>query len=282
MKLKLRDWIGQAGLQWAIGVLMTWLISAGTVAASLTNSGDGWRRLGDGRWPLAAAGGAALTLAIRQVAATRKALRRSPIYDSSYPPCDPRFEIVRRINRYVVTEDGELHYSRHYRVRAMQDHLVSYADRFKWTGQDKDLKPQPGSNVVHVDINPTPLAGDPTWMTIFFDRSLNTGDEYEFEVCWPAMLDWQHSSPFLSSTTHDPTHRILFEVVIPQRLRRGRQAWLEVLRSVDAPHPFTTTDYEFDADGRLTIEHDRPKLYHCYRVRWQWSTDVEERRTAGR
>ncbi|MFI5911673.1 hypothetical protein [Dactylosporangium sp. NPDC051541] len=96
------------------------------------------------------------------------------------------------------------------------------------------------------------------------------------------MLDWRHSSPFLSSTTHDPTYRISFEVVIPQSLRRGRQAWLEVLRSVDAPHPFTTVDCEFDADGRLTIQQDLPKLYHCYRVRWQWSQDVEQTRRVGR
>ncbi|MFI5911674.1 hypothetical protein [Dactylosporangium sp. NPDC051541] len=81
--------------------------------------------------------GLACTLAFRRLAVGRKAPHAGALYDSSYPPSDPKFEVLSRINGCQVTEHGELQYSRRYRVRAMQDHLVSYADCFSWSGKTR-------------------------------------------------------------------------------------------------------------------------------------------------
>jgi len=277
MATKLKDWAGQAGLQWVFGVLLTWLVSASSTAALIAASDDLWQRLGETRWPLSvAAGSAAGLIATRLAGALRKGRDRGVIYDSSYPECDPKFEVLERINRYAISDSGEFEYSRRYRVRAMKDRLSSFTDRYIWTGTDTDLKPRPGDNVAQVDISHDTTLGEQTWIDIVFERRLNAGDEYEFEVHWPPMPDWPRSRPFLSSSTREPTHRIVFEVTVPQRFRRGRRAWFEVLRAVDEADPFTTDECEFDAGGRLWVVRDLPKLYHCYRVRWQWSPAVAD------
>jgi hypothetical protein len=275
MATKLKSWAGQAGLQWMLGMLLTWLVSASSIAAVIAASDDFWRRLGDTRWPLSvAAGSAAGLLVTRRAGAWRKDRGRGPIYDSSYPECDPEFEILERINRYTISDPGEFQYSRRYRVRAMKDRLNSFTDRYIWTGPDADLKPQPGDNVALVNISHDTTLSEQTWIDIIFERKLNAGDEYEFEVHWPPMPDWPRSRPFLSSSTREPTHRIVFEVTIPQRFRQGRRAWFEVLRTASDADTFTTDECAFDDSGRLWVVHDLPKLYHCYRVRWQWSPAV--------
>jgi hypothetical protein len=87
-------------------------------------------------------------------------------------------------------------------------------------------------------------------------------------VKWPPIDNWRSASPFVSTSTEEPTHKLVFVLRLPEH-EVGPSVLTEVLRGIEATYPFETKEDNLDG-GRFTWTIERPPLYMHYRVRWTW------------
>jgi hypothetical protein len=201
-----------------------------------------------------------VTFAIIEIA------RRTSYRFAWYPHVRFNFEVLSKKITYRIDSNGNLHYSRRLIVKAMQDNMDGFTDRFVWTGGPCDT---PSGAVGVSSVETRLVAGIWTFFHVNFDRTLRKGEEHEFEVIWPVLNNWTNSSPFVSASTDEPTRSLVFEVIIPESELSSSAALLEELRGIEAIYPFKTERVQFD-NNRLLIA-PRPKLYRHYRVRWSWA-----------
>jgi hypothetical protein len=207
----------------------------------------------------------ALLLVIFLFGLIEVARRRSSRF-AWYPRVKFHFEVINKKIIYRIDEKGDLRYSRRLIVRALQDNLDGFTDRFVWTGGACDA-PTGGTGVTSVETRL--VAGIWTFFHVNFDRTLRRGEEHEFEIIWPALRNWKNASPFVSTSTDEPTRSLTFEVTIPEVELSSSTALLEELRGIEAIYPFKTEKIQFDNNRVLVSPH--PKLYRHYRLRWSWA-----------
>ena len=257
----------RGGLDSLVGAALTWLASSAGSVATVLAVARRWNVAPEVRWPLGVAVGAAFGLVVLSVAR-----RRPAIYRYDYPKVRFRYEVLSRTIHYRIGPDGVLHYSKTIRVRALQDQLEEFVDRYAWSGHDVDY-PQAGHNAVRIDAI-SDRAGMWRYFRVYFGRALQKGEEHEFEVHWPPIVDWMHAQPFASMSTDEPTHHMRFHIQIPPLAVMGRRAVVEKLRAVESVSPFRSEEVTFDENGSLTYDIVKPNLYHHFRVRWFWSEQI--------
>ena len=184
---------------------------------------------------------------------------------ANYPRVRFHYEILEKTIKYTIDDAGILTFSRQVKLLALVDNLESYIDKYVWTGGNAGL-PTPGSGCA--DTKKILRAGIWTFYSTYFPYSLRRGQVHEFEVEWPPLTDWQRSSPFVSASTEEPTHKLRFEVQIPESHIGSTIALAEELRGIEAAYPFSTRELQIGGKVEWEIH---PKLYRHYRLRWSWS-----------
>lgn len=237
---------------WALVALVggfgVWIVGRGekTVAVPLWAVGA-VGALGIGAW---------LAYSIRQ---------RTSYVSYRYPKIRHQFVVLEKRISYKIDAERGLLFSRTIKLKSKIDGLDRHTDKFLWTGGQASL---PAADVGCVATQEWNRAGVWTFYTTQLDRTLNRGDIHEFTVKW-ALQNWRDSRPFVSSSTDEPTKKIVFELDLTQaQVTSGLIA--EHLRAIEAANPFLSSEYKLDA-GRFTWDVKRPRLYQHYRLRWQWS-----------
>ena len=69
-------------------------------------------------------------------------VRRRSYRSAWYPTVRFHYETFSKRISYRIEHHGALHYSRKFLVKAMQDNLDGYTDRFVWTGGESDARSQ--------------------------------------------------------------------------------------------------------------------------------------------
>jgi hypothetical protein len=260
-----REAIARATLGALISRLLGVLIIGCAALTGWIVSGGAWRDLGDAQWPVAI-----LVCSILAFGVVWFTNRRS-IYTYRYPKVAFRYVVIQKTVKYEIDNNGVLRYSRTVHVKCRRDQIDDYVDRFIWTGGG-GVMPGPGTNVSRVE--PLLRVGIWTFYRAYLDRVLQKGEEYEFEVTWPPITNWRTSSPFVSSSTEEPTHEVRFILRLPAA-EVGNKVLGETLRGVESTYPFKTEEFELD-DGRYTWTIKRPGLYTHYRLRWEWQGEPLE------
>jgi hypothetical protein len=191
--------------------------------------------------------------------------RRSYKY-ATYPKVHFHFEVISKKIIYRINENEELEYSRVIKVRALQDNLDSYTDKFVWTGGECETL-LAGDGATRVE--PRFSVGIWTFYRVMFDLVLRQGEEHEFEVKWPALTNWKESSPFISASTDEPTQALEFDVLIPSSYLASTSAVVEELRGIESLYPFQSKVIKFEHHHLAWSP--TPKLYRHYRLRWSWA-----------
>jgi hypothetical protein len=263
-----QKFLARIGAETVLGALLAAVVpSAGSLATVLAVARH-WTAIGEIRWPLGVAVAALIGLAVYGAVT-----RRPAIYRVDYPRVRFRYEVLSRTINYRIGADGLLHYAKTIRVRALQDQLEEFVDRYAWSGHDLDY-PRAGRNAVRIDPM-NDRAGMWKYFRVYFGRSLQKGEEHEFEVEWPPISDWMCAQPFASMSTDEPTHRMRFHIQIPPAAVVGNRAVIEKLRAVESVTPFRSEEVTFDENGSLTYDIPAPSLYHHFRVRWFWSDEIK-------
>jgi len=231
------------------GLLFFWIIS-----------GSPWRRLGDARWPFSILVVATLASIIVYL------FHRRSIYRALYPRAYFQYDILNKKIVFRITEQDTLEYSRLYRIKVRRSQLEDFIDRYIWTGGTSPL-PIPGKNVSRIEV--LDRVGIWTYVKVSFGRTLERGQEYEFEISWPPITNWRTASPFVSTSTEEPTREINFVLALPAR-EVGTNLLGEVMRGIESIYPFKTYEFKMD-DGRYTWTIRKPPLYRHYRLRWNWT-----------
>ncbi|GIH09920.1 hypothetical protein Rhe02_79870 [Rhizocola hellebori] len=208
-------------------------------------------------------------LAVVSLLMLRRVTDVPPIYNYLYPDIEFPYEVLSRKITYHL-RDGELHYSRTIRVLALRDGQSGYLDRFLWTGPEQVMPLVKGHGVN--GITAYDKVGVFRYYRVEFNRALRRGEEYEFEVIWPPVDHWAKSRPFVSTSTDEPTHQLIFDLLLPPGTCRDGHAEGEVMRATESVLPLQPVEVlPIADDGRVVWTIDEPKLYHHYRLRWFWS-----------
>lgn len=183
-----------------------------------------------------------------------------------YPKVKFQYEVLEKKIEYLIGGDGLLHFSRTVTLRALTDQVDSYLDKYVWTGGEAGL-PVPGKGAV--ETTKILKAGIWTFYATRFPVTLRKGQEHEFRVEWPPISNWRASSPFVSTSTEEPTRSLKFIVQVPAPALGEPWAYWEEMRGIESAHDFDHDVIKADA-GRFEWE-VRPSLYRHYRLRWTWA-----------
>lgn len=149
--------------------------------------------------------------------------------------------------------------------------LEEFLDRYIWTGGPTPL-PEGGPKLLRVER--LLRVGIWTYIRATFKRPLFRGDIYDFEIRWPSITNWRNSSPFVSTSTEEPTYQLSFELTIPSREIGGTTILAEQLRGIEATFPFRTREIPF-VNGHCVWTVKRPPLCRHFRLRWEWTGSVQ-------
>jgi len=182
-----------------------------------------------------------------------------------YPNVKFSYVVLEKRITYCIEQDGLLYFKRYVKLKSKMDNLEAYIDKFVWTG---GISPLPDPSFGIASTEHVLKAGIWTFYRSVFPQTIKKGQEYEFEVRWPALGNWRDSSPFASGSIDEPTKKLSFSIEIPSEHVDEPHAYLEELRGIESAYPFSTQKVSFN-HGAIDWEL-KPKLYRHYRVRWTW------------
>lgn len=177
------------------------------------------------------------------------------------------FEILEKRLSYRYLEDGQtMDHDRHYKVQPMLDGLISFTDKYTWTGTGKcELSVlEPGYELSHIR-----QVDEWTFFDVILPKPTKKGEEIEFTVHWDLFDEHKTAVPFLSTIVDRPTHKIVMRVVLPSNLKPKHILFFD--------YPDTATwmpeqvlDGNFDPITReIRYEISDPKYQHKYLISWR-------------
>jgi len=188
--------------------------------------------------------------------------RRDP-FRPKFPCIECDFYIIEKCISYKYISGGDIRYTRKYRLRALRNGLDRFADTYRWTGNGRmDVK---SDNPDHV-INQPDTKGVFQIYEVTFERTLNKGETIDFSVIWALDDSRNTSKPFIATTIHAPTDKLILTVELPAAL-----GVTEVIKEhspdIGAVRPFESTP-EPIVNNRCEWVIKKPKLLHNYSLKW--------------
>jgi len=182
------------------------------------------------------------------------------------PPSIAPVELLLKEVIYQYFPDGQTMAQRkRFRVRALQDGVRSFPDRYKWTGAGKCSVRSltPGFAVVNE-------RKEEFWdyFDVVFPYPLHVNEVTEFVVGWDLYDQAKSAVPFLSTMIDFDTKHLVMEVVLPPELAPKRAYFYDFRNYIDTL-PITTQEVQWDpATQSIRCEVPQPKRYHKYLIRW--------------
>ena len=173
---------------------------------------------------------------------------------------------------YYIIENNELHYHREMSIKANAD-IPEIVDKFIWTGNTKKSEfPLPRDNIRAIAKTDAPI-GIWNYFRVIFNETLFKGkDSKPFSYKWPPISDYKSSSPFVSTSTNEPTKKLTLVIHLGSEYA-GKELVLEEFRAIECMKEISTKTVEFDNSGRFEWTPERIKRFRYYRARWNWNPD---------
>ncbi len=183
----------------------------------------------------------------------------------------PRYHwrILEREVVYRCEGGGRMSQVKKFRVRALEDNLAYFEDRYKWSGTGRVvLSLRTPGKLVEVPPQEARLPGWDVYR-VFFPQPLRRGEEARIEVVWDLTDDRGTALPFLSTTVDMPTDRLEMKVLLDRPLSHTMGTVL-LAGSASADVPLTVGRLTVDADGKsITWSPANPQIGYRYLITWE-------------
>ncbi len=192
-------------------------------------------------------------------------------YRSHYYPrskIKSNYELLEKSTYYQMNENNELVFSRTMIIKSNIDNLRTIFDKFIWTGTAEAKIPTPKTHIQ--EIKPSNRIGIWRYFEIVLDSPISKGEEIEIHYEWPVIKDCKSSSPFFSTSTDEPTKKVVLALKLGRKYSK-REIILEEYRAIESDNPISKKRVKLDHCGDYTWKIDKPKRFRYYRVRWEWS-----------
>lgn len=209
-----------------------------------------------------------LVLALVSITAFKIAQRRGPL---SYPVVgqsvtESKFELLLKEIVYQYQSDGQTMCQRkRFRLRSLVDDMVSFSDRYSWTGGGKCT-----IKSVTQGFTISNQRDEEFWKTfdVMFPKTLKKGEIVEFTVQWDLFDDSNNAVPFLSTMIDAPTERLIMQVVLPSAMASEKAFFHEFSNYIDKL-PISTEELTWNpASLSFTHQIDQPVMNRKYLIRW--------------
>lgn len=188
-------------------------------------------------------------------------------YYYPYTKISSNYIILEKRVTYTMTESDELQFSRSMIIKSKINNLESILDKYLWTGTSKASKPSAGQNIRSIEEQS--LIGVWKYLRIILDANLCKGEVREINYNWPVIKNCTTSSPFFSTSTDEPTKKVVLAIQLGRNYAH-RQIRLEEFRAIEADNPISVLDAQLDQNGNYTWDVLKVKRFRHYRIRWSW------------
>ena len=260
-------------VQWAIPLLVAAILSTGLIIAQSYHI---W-----GDYGLSISIIIVVVLAIATNYVHKRWISVKRVY---YPRYSGNFVVESKIYRYTLRKDGYVVISRKMRLKALKANEGYTLEKYLWTG--KENADYPVKTTVESSTHPGIEFGEEdrvgiwNFVRVNFGRSVRKGEIIEYEIIHKTRDKNFTSSPFMSTSTEEPTLYLKFELRFDPSL--GITAVCkERLRGIESHDNFDADDGIID-EGVYDWEVRRPQLYHHYRIRWKRPTARVARKSSSR
>lgn len=205
-------------------------------------------------------------------------------YHYSWLKIKPKYEIVRNEVIYKVEKgrikitDGEgkkrrvadykLNFSQIKRIKCLLSQgLDRITCKYMWTGKSSvNLPSSTNGNQIREISN---KKGSWKFYDIVFDQTILRGKDKEIICTYPVINDCKSSSPFVSTTTDEPTRELIFKIDLGEEYKFKNMV-LEEVRSNESNYVLESKNLNLDENGKLEYIIRKPKRFRTYVIHWSW------------
>lgn len=191
--------------------------------------------------------------------------RRLDRYRPHFERLFPEYEVLEKEVMYKYRTETVHVYSKKMRIKALARSVNDIRDKYHWTGSGSvELSSLVSEHSIYKGGSRN------VWQlyTIDLGTSLKKGQELDVHVKWDLNDEGRTMSPFISQTVEVPTRVLRFRVIATNLSVKIEDASWVIRPTVDALEQLESGRIEV-RDGIIDWEFKRPKLLHCYEVRWR-------------
>lgn len=174
------------------------------------------------------------------------------------------FLVLEKTITYEYLSTSKMKYSRKLRLKALRNRLVTYSDKYHWTGSGQiKIRSANPSQQVKLSYRKS------VWQIyeVRFEKSLNKGDIIDIEIIWDLEDQVGSAVPFFSTTVDEPTDLLRLNLFLEPSLGVNSATW-EISSGIGAMTPYDSDVLALNKHGEVSWEIKKPKLLHYYELRW--------------
>jgi len=166
---------------------------------------------------------------------------------------------------YQYFPDGQtMKQHKRFKLRALQDGVESFTDRYKWTGTGKCIVKSLSHNFEVVNERKEEFWN---YFDVQFPSPLKEGEEADFVIEWDLFDEKKTAVRFLSTMIDFPTEHLSMQVILPDNLTQNKAFCCSEYRNYLDRVPIRKTELQRNsATKSINYEIPKPKLYHKYLI----------------
>lgn len=172
--------------------------------------------------------------------------------------------------KYSMDEKNILHFSRSLKIKSCSNRLGFLLDKYIWTGEKvPEIKVMPVEGIANI-ANKTRI-GIWNYFVLELNDYIEKGEERILSYKWSDIPDCKKSSPFFSTSTDEPTQKVILSVELGKEYA-NQEIVCEEFRAIESDYPIYVEKARLDDYGRYKWEIPKHKVkrFRHYRIRWSW------------
>ena len=176
------------------------------------------------------------------------------------------FLLVEKAIYFRAHENGHAAtYRKKITLKALRHGLTCYHDKYHWTG-DKGISVR--SAVKEQELQRTIRRNVWQFYEVHFLKSLARGESVTTDIIWE-LEDARSAVPFISTVVEEPTEALRLEVMFDSSLGI-KQVVCQVTPVLGSQRVVESKVAAIAESGDYVWEIKRPRLLHCYEIRWAY------------
>lgn len=187
---------------------------------------------------------------------------------------------IRTAYNYIILEkkitykrdnNDNLHYTRTMKIKSCSNRVNYAFDKYIWTGiqpTQVDIEPVVGV----ANIKEKSRIGIWHYFVLELNNHMGKGEEKVLSYKWPDIPLCSKSSPFFSTSTDEPTQKVILSLELGEDYA-NQEIICEEFRAIESDYPIYIKKETLDDRGSYTWEIPKYKVkrFRHYRIRWSWS-----------
>lgn len=172
---------------------------------------------------------------------------------------------------YKREKDDTLQYSREMIIQGCSNRVDYAYDKYIWTGvQANNIKIKPIKGIAN--IKHKSRIGIWNYFVMELNNHMEKGDVRELLYKWPDVQQCTKSSPFFSTSTDEPTKKIVLLLDLGEEYAE-QEIVCEEFRAIESDYPIYVKRDRLDERGvyKWEIPSYKVKRFRHYRIRWSWN-----------